>query len=120
MVRGYVYIVRECDFVRLNEDIYKIGRTSKINPEDRFQKYRKGTEIICCFYVNDSIECKNKIIKCFSNHTNITKMTRAGDASSGLASSRAARMTEYGKEYFQGNKNELLSEILQIVKNYNN
>jgi hypothetical protein len=29
-------------------------------------------------------------------------------------------MTEYGKEYFQGNKNELLSEILQIVKNYNN
>ena len=60
------------------------------------------------------------IIKCFSNHANITKMTRAGDASSGLASSRAARMTEYGKEYFQGNKNELLSEILQIVKNYNN
>jgi hypothetical protein len=29
-------------------------------------------------------------------------------------------MTEDGKEYFQGNKNELLSEILQIVKNYNN
>ncbi len=46
-------------------------------------------------------------------------MTRAGDASSGLASSRAARMTEYGKEYFQGNKNELLKEILQIVENYN-
>lgn len=42
------------------------------------------------------------IIKCFSNHTNITKMA------------------EYGKEYFQGNKNELLSEILEIVKNYNN
>lgn len=101
MVRGYVYIVRECDFVRLNEDIYKIGRTSKINPEDRFQKYRKGTEIICCFYVNDSIECKNKIIKCFSNHANITKMT------------------EYGKEYFQGDKNELLNEMLQIVKHYN-
>ena len=43
------------------------------------------------------------------NHTNITKMTRAGDAhniasSSGLdyASSPdiIARMTEYGKEYF--------------------
>jgi hypothetical protein len=102
MVHGYVYIIRECDFVRLNEDIYTIGRTAKINPEDRFKKYRKGTEIIGFFYVNDSIECKNKIIKCFSNHTNITKMT------------------EYGKEYFRGNKNELLGEILQIVKNYNN
>jgi hypothetical protein len=102
MVHGYVYIVRECDFVRLNEDIYKIGRTSKINPEDTFQKYRKGTEIICFFYVNDSIECKNKIIKFFSNHTNITKMA------------------EYGKEYFQGNKNELLNEMFQIVKHYNN
>ena len=40
MVQGYVYIIRECDFVRLNEDIYKIGRTAQINPEDRFQKYR--------------------------------------------------------------------------------
>jgi hypothetical protein len=40
LVQEYVYIIRECDFVRLNEDIYKIGRTSKTNPEDRFQKYR--------------------------------------------------------------------------------
>jgi hypothetical protein len=100
-VQGYVYIIRECDFVRLNEDIYKIGWTAKTNPEDRFQKYRKGTEIIGLFRVNDSIECENKIIKCFSNHTNITKMN------------------EYGKEYFQGDKNELLNEILQIVKHYN-
>jgi hypothetical protein len=28
-------------------------------------------------------------------------------------------MNEYGKEYFQGNKNELLKEIVQIVENYN-
>jgi phenolic acid decarboxylase len=102
MVQGYVYIIRECDFVRLNENIYKIGRTAKTNPEDRFQKYRKGTEIIGFFKVNNSIECENKIITCFSNHTNITKMN------------------EYGKEYFQGDKNELLNEILQIVKQYNN
>jgi predicted nuclease with TOPRIM domain len=40
MVEGYIYIIRECDFVRLNENIYKIGRTAKANPEDRFQKYR--------------------------------------------------------------------------------
>jgi len=39
-IQEYVYIIRECDFVRLNENIYKIGRTSKANPEDRFQKYR--------------------------------------------------------------------------------
>jgi hypothetical protein len=101
MVQGYVYIIRECDFVRLNEDIYKIGRTAQINPEDRFQKYRKGTEIVGFFGVKDSIECENKIIKCFSNHINIKKMN------------------EYGKEYFQGDKNILLNEILQIVKHYN-
>jgi hypothetical protein len=28
-------------------------------------------------------------------------------------------MSEYGKEYFQGNKKELLNEMLQIVTNYN-
>ena len=101
LVQEYVYIIRECDFVRLNEDIYKIGRTSKTNPEDRFQKYRKGTEIVAFFKVNNSIECENKMIKCFSNHINIKKMD------------------EYCKEYFQGNRNELLSEILKIVINYN-
>jgi hypothetical protein len=100
-IQEYIYIIRECDFVRLNENIYKIGRTAKANPEDRFQKYRKGTEIVGFFGVKDSVECENKIIKCFSNHTNIKKMS------------------EYGKEYFQGNKNELLNEILQIVLNYN-
>jgi hypothetical protein len=41
------------------------------------------------------------IIKCFSNHNDIKKMS------------------EYGKEYFQGNKKELLNEMLQIVTNYN-
>ena len=102
MVQEYVYIIRECDFVRLNEDIYKIGRTAKTNPEDRFQKYRKGTEIVAFFKVNNSIECENKMIKCFSNHINIKKRS------------------EYGKEYFEGNRNELLNEIVQIVKNYNN
>jgi hypothetical protein len=45
-------------------------------------------------------------------------MTRVGDAhklasSSRLASNPAVRMSEYGKEYFQGNKNELLKEIVQ-------
>jgi hypothetical protein len=99
-IQEYVYIIRECDFVRLNEDIYKIGRTSKANPEDRFQKYRKGTEIVGFFGVKDSIECENKLIKHFSNHEKIK------------------RMPEYGKEYFQGNKFELLYEILQFVKQY--
>jgi hypothetical protein len=101
LIQEYVYIIRECDFVRLNENIYKIGRTTKTNPEDRFQKYRKGTEIVAFFKVNNSIECENKMIKCFSNHTNIKKRD------------------EYGKEYFEGNRNELLNEILQIVTNYN-
>jgi len=31
-IQEYVYIIRECDFVRLNENIYKIGRTTKANP----------------------------------------------------------------------------------------
>ena len=35
MIEEYVYIIRECDFVRLNENIYKIGRTAKIIQEYR-------------------------------------------------------------------------------------
>jgi hypothetical protein len=102
LIQEYVYIIRESDFVQLNKDIYKIGRTAKTNPEDRFQTYRKGIEIVAFFKVNNSIECESKMIKCFSNHPNIIKKT------------------EHGKEYFQGDRNELINEIVQIVKNYNN
>jgi hypothetical protein len=102
LIQEYVYIIRESDFVQLNKNIYKIGRTSKENPEDRFQKFRKGIEIIAFFKVNNSIECEYKMIKCFSNHPNIKKIS------------------EHGKEYFQGDRNELINEIVQIVKNYNN
>ena len=35
MIEEYVYIIREYDFVRLNENIYKIGRTAKIIQEYR-------------------------------------------------------------------------------------
>ena len=101
LIQEYVYIIRESDFVQLNKDIYKIGRTAKENPEDRFQTYRKGIEIVAFFKVNNSIECEYKMIKCLSNHPNIKKMS------------------EHGKEYFQGNRNELINEIVQIVKNYN-
>jgi hypothetical protein len=97
LIQEYVYIIRESDFVQLNKDIYKIGRTSKENPEDRFQKFRKGIEIVAFFKVNNSIECENKMIKCFSNHPNIIKKT------------------EYGKEYFQGDINELINEIVQSL-----
>jgi len=34
-------------------------------------------------------------------------------------SNNIKKMSEYGKKYFQGNKNELFNEILQIVTNYN-
>jgi hypothetical protein len=62
-IQEYVYIIREYDFIRLNEDIYKIDKTAKNNPEDRLEKYRNKTDIVAFLKVNNYIEC-NQIQEC--------------------------------------------------------
>jgi hypothetical protein len=93
----YVYIIREREFVRLNENTYKVGRSKQVDIIDRFDKYPKGTEIICFFSVSDCIDCEAEIIKQFTELFSLQK--------------------DYGTEYFQGNVNEMLNVVVKIINN---
>jgi len=92
-----VYILREREFVRLNESVYKIGRTDKTIKE-RLRKYPKGSEYITSNSVVDS----KSIEKCLINFFKINFIQKI----------------DYGVEYFEGDVNKMIELFEDIVENY--
>ena len=58
-----IYLLREREFARLNENIYKIGRS--INIKTRMNSYLKGSDIELMIGCNDSIKCEKKLLEIF-------------------------------------------------------
>lgn len=86
----YIYLLREREFIRLQEETYKIGRTSQ-DPNRRMVKYPKDSEIILIIAVRKSVEIETKLIRLFKK--------------------RFIHRPEYGNEYFSGDANEMIEVI---------
>lgn len=78
---GYIYLLREREFIRLNEETYKIGKT-KQSPEKRFVTYPKGSEIYILLKVDNCDESEKILLELFKK--------------------KFKHRTEYGEEYFGG------------------
>lgn len=92
--KHYIYLLREREFIRLNEPTYKIGRTQQ-NPYDRFSSYPKGTEIILYIMVDESISLEKQVINTFKKIYEHKK--------------------GYGNEYFSGNVSEMIKTIYSVI-----
>ncbi len=90
----YVYLIRERTAVVSNQPIYKIGKTTQKN-FDRFKGYGKGYEVYLHIACNDCHTTETAIIEQFTN--------------------KYRRVTEYGSEYFEGNRKEMIQDICNIV-----
>jgi hypothetical protein len=77
----YVYLIREREHVRLNENTYKIGKTTQ-TPNQRLSGYPKYTEILLFESVDDCTNAENIIIKRFDETFH--------------------NQTQYGREYYKG------------------
>ena len=88
-----IYLLREREFARLNETIYKIGRS--INIKTRMNSYPKGSDIELMMGCNDSIKCEKQLLEIFRN----TFIQRK----------------EYGSEYFEGDKQEMIAIITNFL-----
>jgi len=87
---GWVYILKEREFVKTNENVVKIGRTA--NKKTRMKKYPKGSEVLECIEVDNTILTENNLKHVFQE-----KFTIRNDI---------------GKEYFEGD----IHEMLQVFK----
>lgn len=98
MSSEYVYIVRPREFIRLEEETYKIGKTTQ-SPNSRLAGYPKGSEVLAFVRVNDcsSIETiiKERFIEIFTQRK------------------------EYGVEYFTGDIDRMLEAFMNIISGGN-
>ena len=89
----YVYLL-QCPYFK--DDIFKIGGSEKIE-NDRLKSYGKGTKILAMIVLNcDYREVENQIKVSFNSKFTLI----------------------HGKEYFQGNQDEIKLEFLKIVYNH--
>lgn len=94
---GYIYIIQPREFIKTNETIYKIGKTTR-NILQRYSEYPKQSNLIyCCPVDNNTLNTiENGLIKLFDEKFN--------------------KCNEIGCEYYDGE----LSQMIFVINNYIN
>jgi hypothetical protein len=94
METQYIYLLQEREFIKTNENIFKIGKT-KQNNNDRFKQYPKGSvllfQIICC----DCDNIERRLIKIFKE--------------------KYKQCKQIGNEYFDGDKQDMIKTIYDNI-----
>lgn len=94
---GHLYIVREREFLKTQEPIYKIGKTTNI--VNRMPKYPKSSRVIAILYCSTDIHLAEKRL--------ITKF----DAT-------FVKRSDIGSEYYESEQEkDILFEFLNILLN---
>jgi hypothetical protein len=94
MLTNYVYLLREREFIKSNEEIYKIGKTTKPN-HTRFNQYPKGSVLMFQIMCNDCSITEKNIISIFKTKFNHQK--------------------DIGSEYFEGDYTEMMAVMYSVV-----
>ena len=89
----FVYLIREREFCRMNEHIYKIGKSCEAKYA-RLDKYPKWSEVISIMEVSDEDKMEKIIIEEFQ---------------------KLFVQTKYGNEYFEGDRLEIKKAFHTIV-----
>lgn len=92
---GYIYLLQEREFIRLNETIYKIGRTKQM-VNARISQYPKGTNLIFTIIVPNVVDVETELIKLFQK----------------LYIPRH----DIGKEHFEGDCFSMVNTIMTFVQ----
>ena len=95
---GFIYLIREREFINTNEEVYKVGATVQKGTTlqlTRLKNYKKGSQLLCACRCDPIIvfEIESKIKKIFKE-----KFVKHGD----------------GTEYFIGEPLKML-EIIYLV-----
>ena len=91
----FIYLIQPREFIRMKENVYKIGRTAQ-SPDKRIGQYPKNTRLHLLVSVDNSVETETVLLRLFRR-------------------SFTAR-TDYGSEYFEGDVNDMIDLITRNIK----
>jgi hypothetical protein len=80
----YIYIIREREFRRFGEPVWKPGMTANESIQKRFSQYPKGSELIFAARVSDAVAAEKELLQLLEAHTGLT------------------HRKDIGREYFEG------------------
>lgn len=93
---GHLYMIREREFLRTRENIYKIGKT--INIRGRMPSYPKNSRLYICFFCSTNIDVVEKhMIALFDQ--------------------RFIKRTDIGSEYYEGDVIEMVRAFVAYPLN---
>jgi hypothetical protein len=92
-----IYLIHTREFRSLNEIIYKIGRSYDLDV--RIRQYPKKSKIIFAINCENSLLCERELMKIFK--------------------SKFIQKLDYGTEYFEGDKKEMIKEIYNYIDKMN-
>ena len=93
----YIYLLQEREFIKTKENIYKLGKTKQDNLK-RIQNYSNGTKLII------QLECEN----CDITEKVLIKIFKKN----------FIQRTDFGYEWFEGNKYEMCNIIYNYIVNF--
>jgi len=91
---NFVYLIREREFIRLDEHIYKLGKTTQL-PNSRLQGYPKSSQVVLFIDVFDCHKTEKKLISAFDNLFTHRK--------------------DIGREYYEGDLNAMKRTFFNII-----
>ena len=89
-----IYLIKEREFKKSNEDIYKIGRSFNLNT--RIKKYPKKSSLFLIVFCKDCENIEKQLILLLTNRFKIR--------------------SDYGTEYFEGDIDKIIYEIQNFMK----
>ena len=92
----FIYLIKEREFIKTKEPIYKIGKTKQENLQ-RIKSYPNGSILLLYIITNDCDKKEKEIIQKFKEHFIHKK--------------------DIGNEYFMGDYNHMINIILSIISN---
>lgn len=95
LTTNYIYLLQEREFIKTNEKIYKVGRTTQENSK-RFKGYPKGSVLLFQMICQDCKSLEGKIIEHFKEKFN--------------------QRRDIGTEYFEGDYTIMIDMIYTLIK----
>jgi hypothetical protein len=91
---GHLYVIKEREFLKTNERILKIGKTTCI--KNRMPAYPKNSRIMAIYYCGTNIhDVEKRLIDFFDK--------------------QFIKRTDIGHEYYEGSEREMVFEFLQCM-----
>ncbi len=91
----YIYLLQEREFIKCNENVYKIGKTMQNNSK-RFGQYPKNSNLLAQLVCVNCHKCETYIKKVFMK--------------------KYKQRKDIGTEYFEGDYNGMIDDIFAIIK----